>query len=68
MTEAINQHLLIEDRHTALIQRVDMIAKKNIFEMTQEELVEMLEFNNGRHLQQLQKVADHTNSLVNEKT
>lgn len=45
-----------------------MIAKKNIFEMTQEELVEMLEFNNGRHLQQLQKVADHTNSLVNEKT
>ncbi|CAD8062094.1 unnamed protein product [Paramecium sonneborni] len=65
--QSINQQLEWNSLETELINRIINLGSKNIFEMSQDELKESLDFIKGKHLQELEQIKKETNIQLNNK-
>ncbi|CAD8113813.1 unnamed protein product [Paramecium sonneborni] len=65
---AINGFQLMDNKENGLSNQVDQLIKKNIYEMSQEELIESIEFIQGKHLREISQIARDTNIKVKQRT
>ncbi|CAD8071459.1 unnamed protein product [Paramecium sonneborni] len=65
--ESIQEQLAWKPLQKEITNRVDAISSKLIFDMTQDELKESLEFIQGKHFKELEYIKQETNNYLTQK-
>ncbi|CAD8095658.1 unnamed protein product [Paramecium primaurelia] len=65
---AVNGFLFWENKENGLTEQVEQLIKKNIYDMTQDELFESIEFIQGKHIREITQIATQTNLAVKKRT
>ncbi|CAK59882.1 unnamed protein product (macronuclear) [Paramecium tetraurelia] len=65
---AVEGFLFWETKENGLTEQVEQLIKKNIYDMTQDELFDSIEFIQGKHIREITQIATQTNLAVKKRT